>query len=440
MTPMGSAPFFRMYVLTLLLLLLGISAINIVVDPFGIYRIFEMNGVNHVKTGPGNHVRMAKAGATRAIMPRSVILGNSRAEFGINPEHPGWSAKPVYNLAISGSNIYEILRYLQHAHRIQPIEQALLMLDFSQFNAYRKNAPDFAEGRLSVTSEGNDNPFYFTYDVVSSVFSVDALTESLNTLWRSATRRTTTYLGNGQRDWHDDLLFRTAIERFGSYSNLFSVEEDGLLLNASKNPRRPYIESFRNDATHSDVFETFRQLIRTAIQNKIDLRLAIGPSHARYFETYRLSGSWPLWEDWKRGLVRVVEEEAIRAGVKPFPLWDFSGANDLTTEPVPSPTDRTTHMRWYFESSHYTTDLGDLVQDRIFGIRSAGRSVPEDFGVLLTGKNIEQRLADIRDKNRWFRRMQPGVAQELQQAASRHDLSTDFCRAVDGRNVTAVWN
>lgn len=433
----GSAVFLRTYALALFALLAGICALNVLVDPFGIYRIVLVPGFNDVKTGAGNHVRMAKAGAVRALRPRAIVLGNSRAEFGINPDHPGWRAQPVYNLGISGANIYEILRYFEHANRIQHIEQALLMLDFNQFNAYWENAPDFAEGRLSEGPDGSERPFYAAYDLVPSALSIDALSESFSTVWRSAMRKTTTYLANGQRDWHDDLLFRTAIERFGSYENLFSVEEDGLLSNRSRARRPPYVESFRN--ANTDVFETFRRLIREAIRSKVDLRLAIGPSHGRYFETYRLSGSWPLWEEWKRELVRAVEEEAEKAGVKPFPLWDFSGFDQYTTEPVPDAADKTAHMRWYFESSHYTTELGDMVQDRVFGVRVPSRAEPSDFGVLLTSANIDAHLARIRKLNRWFRNAQPAVARELQNAASRHELSKDFSRSADGRNLTAVW-
>ena len=63
--------------------------------------------------------------------------------------------------------------------------------------------------------------------------------------------------------------------------------------------------------------------MQIAIRDNVDLRFVIGPSHARYFECFRLMGNWYLWEEWKRTLVRILEEEAAKAGVKPFPLWDF---------------------------------------------------------------------------------------------------------------------
>lgn len=431
--------FLQTYFITLVALLSGTVASNLIIDPFGIYHRIEIEGFNNVKTGQGDHVRMGKAGSVRAFTPRALILGNSRAEYGINPVHPGWRAKPVYNLAISGANMYEILRYFQHAHQLQHVEQVLFMLDYNQFNAYWENASDFTEDRLSITPDEKENPYYYLSDVIPSTLSIKALTQSTNTILRSITGKSTTYLKNGQRDWRNDLLFKTAIEKFGSYASLFSAEETGLFLNRSKGREPPYVESFFNERSKVNVFDAFRRLVQIAIRDKVDLRLAIGPSHARYFESYRLMGSWPLWEEWKRSLVNIVEEEAAKAGVAPFPIWDFTGFNPLTMEPVPPVSDKQTHMKWYFESSHYTTDLGDLVQDRVFAYKEPGRNLPDYFGVLITGKTLDEHLLGIRAQNRKFRETQPLVAKEIQRSASGFDLSEDFARNTSGSNVTATW-
>lgn len=431
--------FLRWYFLTLILLIVVVVAFNLTIDPFGVYQFVEINGVNNVKTGQGAYVRMGKAGSVRAFKPRAVIVGDSRAEYGINPEHPGWKAKPVYNLAISGANVYEILRYFQHAQGIQPIEQVLFVLDFKQFNAFRENTEDFDENRLSVTFDEQKNTFYYLSDFISTTLSLKSLSQSVNTIWRSAVKRSTTYLKNGQRDWHDNLLFRSAIETFGSYHKLFTLEEEGLFSARRKDSVPPYVESFSSPDSGVNTIELFRRLVRIAIRDNIDLRLVISPCHARYFECYRLMGNWYLWEEWKRALVRIIDEEAAKAGVKPFPLWDFSGFNPLTMELVPSADDKKTQMKWYFESSHYTTALGDLMQDRIFGHNEPGRIVPDYFGVLLTSKNIEDHLQNIREENSRFRKLQPIIAKELSDSAATFDLLDDYARDLDGTNVTFKW-
>jgi hypothetical protein len=150
-------------------------------------------------------------------------------------------------------------------------------------------------------------------------------------------------------------------------------------------------------------------------------------------------GNWFLWEEWKRNLALIVEEEAAKAGVTPFPLWDFSGFNPLTMEPVPPADDKKTRMKWYFESSHYTTDLGDMIQDRVFDHKESGRTVPDYFGVLITSKNIMNHLDNIREENIRFRESQPKVAKELSDLAAEFDLLDSYAKDANGNNITFKW-
>jgi hypothetical protein len=102
-------------------------------------------------------------------------------------------------------------------------------------------------------------------------------------------------------------------------------------------------------------------------------------------------------ERWKRDLVNLLAADAARhPQEKPIPLWDFTGYNSLTTEEVPSAEEEGKPMRWYWESSHFKKELGDLVLDRMFDHHEPSRTIPDDFGVLLTTKNIEAHLARIR--------------------------------------------
>jgi hypothetical protein len=178
-----------------------------------------------------------------------------------------------------------------------------------------------------------------------------------------------------------------------------------------------------NQRTKINVFDWFRKIVKISIRDNIELHLALTPSHARYFEMHRLMGNWTLWEEWKRALVDIVEEEAKIAGVTPFPLWDFSGFTPLTTEYVPSDNEKDTKMEWYFESSHFTTDLGDLIQDKVFNRNILSNNVPDYFGVLITSKNIDEHLEETRVLNLRFREEQPNVAKELQELASKYIMN-----------------
>jgi hypothetical protein len=173
--------------------------------------------------------------------------------------------------------------------------------------------------------------------------------------------------------------------------------------------------------------EEVRDAVAIAYRMKSDMHLFIGPSHARQWETIQASGLWAQFENWKRMLVNIVESEAAKANATPFQVWDFSGYNSITEEDVPSATDINKRMHYYYESSHYTPAAGDLVLDRIFDYKSPSRTVPDDFGVLLTSKNIEAHLVSIRAAREHYRLSHPDDVAEIE-AMAQEVTKAKHCR------------
>ena len=113
-------------------------------------------------------------------------------------------------------------------------------------------------------------------------------------------------------------------------------------------------------------------------------------------------------------MVTINEEEALHAGKTPFPLWDFSMYNDFTTEAVPAMADTQSIMHWWLESAHFKKELGDLILDMIFNYHRSGRSMPDDFGVLLNIENIDSHLQKIRIDRQQYRNSHPGDIAEIE--------------------------
>jgi hypothetical protein len=164
--------------------------------------------------------------------------------------------------------------------------------------------------------------------------------------------------------------------------------------------------SFALATAASRPLESVRQMVALAHAKDIDLVLVLSPAHARQVETYAAAGLWAQWEQWKRSLVDINEAEAHRTGKPPFALWDFSGYNDATMERFPAAGDLTL-MRWYYESSHFTPQLGERMLDRIGGAADAA------FGVNLDSSNIGVRLLDTRGARERWRELNPGDAEEI---------------------------
>jgi len=90
---------------------------------------------------------------------------------------------------------------------------------------------------------------------------------------------------------------------------------------------------------------------------------------------------------------------AEELGRPPFPLWDFSGYNRYSSEPVPSR--KYQPMRWWWDPVHFKTGLGDLVLNRVFGL---GVGVADsDLGVRLDTEGLQAQLVHWRQAEQAYR-------------------------------------
>jgi hypothetical protein len=368
--------------------LLTTVGLNILIDPYGLYQSPRIKGLNAVKTEVSSHQRLIKATGVETFKPGAIVLGTSRAMVGIDPYHPGWGAAPVYNLALPGCNVYEAFRYLQHTQAIQPLQQVVLMVDFFMFNAVAfPDTPDFDESIFTVDVEGKLQARGVGAKI-NILFSLDILFASLRTVKNQANDRLAIYLANGMEEPpHEAINIDGLRKQFLSNENgYFNTNYD----------------QFSFKIIQRDNWQIYQQLLKLAHQQGIVLHIAISPFHARLSETIAAKGIWGLFEQWKQQLAALNESVAVAQDKPPFPLWDFSGYNHYTTETVPALGDRETTMQWYWESSHYKKELGDLVLDRIFGYDHPGRLISDDFGVLFTPESINAHLQQIReDRERW---------------------------------------
>jgi hypothetical protein len=76
-------------------------------------------------------------------------------------------------------------------------------------------------------------------------------------------------------------------------------------------------------------------------------------------------------------------------------------------------------MRWFYDSTHGTRALGDLVQDRIFGMRTVDEVDAAAFGVRLRSAVIEEHLAAVRADRAVYRAAFPRDVEEVEAAAAR---------------------
>lgn len=120
-----------------------------------------------------------------------------------------------------------------------------------------------------------------------------------------------------------------------------------------------------------------------AHQQNIQIYLHIPPVHAWLTEALYAQGLGNEYRVWVTELVRINEASAARNSHAPFPLWDFSGYNSVTTEALPAPGSRN-KMRNYYDGSHYLPKVGEAMLNKMF---NQNNSV-SNFGKSLHSANL----------------------------------------------------
>ena len=99
-------------------MLLALTAsVNIAIDPYRRFGARPILGLSVLKPAAIGQVRMAKAYGVIRRDFKTLLLGNSRVDVGIDPRSPGFSQDqaPVYNLGQPGTGSETALAYLKHA-------------------------------------------------------------------------------------------------------------------------------------------------------------------------------------------------------------------------------------------------------------------------------------------------------------------------------------
>lgn len=384
------------------------SGFNWLVDPYKIWNPPAIQGVNTVKPALGSHERIYKAVSLARYPANTIILGTSRSDIGLNPNHPALG-QDVINLATLGQRYYETRKFFDLMHDREKIKNFIIGLDFF-----------LANYELLERSDPVDENFT-NYRSLQLLFSIFTLIDSARSIGKETEYPSDPQSENGLRFRPEDL-----VKSMGGNRKMFRENEMEILLDSYST--LPICEfDYASKGGYFPQLKEIRSIFSSAHRNHVALKLLISPAHARQWEAHAIAGQWGKWEEWKHRLVIMNEEEAKRAGAQPFPLWDFSGYNSITTETVPALGDTKTIMRWYFESSHYTTATGDLVLDRIFNFKSPERTVPNDFGVLLTSRNIDLQLASIRAAREHYRQTHPEDVAEIE-AEARDVVNIKHCK------------
>ncbi len=380
------------YAVSLFALLIVVGTINLSVDPDGRFRFIDKAGFNQIKISPNPGARQGKAVALQQCDYGTIILGSSRAETGIFPESTQFIARPVYNASLIGTSMLEVYRMGEYLLNHQAPETIVLGLDFLMFSKARTYADDYLDSML--------NPQQSLLSTLKYALSMDALMS----IWITVDWNTSGVAKRCFYSGHNDKRRTIVDQRFAFDETEFTYM------------RNPGL--YGKHELSTEYLDKLEALIRLIIEKDIELKLFISPMHAVHMELLDDAGLIPSLHEWKQRMVEIVTRiNGEYPARPPLELWDFSGYNSVTTEPVPA-EGSPEQMQWYRDSAHYRVAAGDMVIERLLHPESAAANLPADFGINLRSENISAVLEKERDLAKQYRAAQPAEVENARRLAA----------------------
>jgi len=395
--------------LSLSFCLLGAVIIfNYLIDPYDIYTHDIIKIKKHIVY---SSLRMHKAYSVSTLKPKTIIAGSSRTQQGYNPANELLLHKPVYNMGLVLTNIYETYRYIQHASAQGKLKQLFLTLDLFSFNAMLPNRSDFNENYFAVSKDGKYQTDW-RHPHLFGLLSFGALSASSRTILLANESRKPLIDRNGMQN--QGSLHR-AIMSLGHRASSLMIEKQFAKFVLFPAPSKEF--RFINPHTQLSSYKIFRDLLTLCHNKNIETYIIINPTHARFQELYYLRGLWDRYESWKKQLAEINHAVASKQNTPAFDIWDFTGYNSVTTEKVPA--SKTQAMKFFWESVHFKPHTGNIVLSKVLSKITPDKV--SDFGTKLTINNIDKHLVSIRTQRQHYIKSNQNELQGLYSAMKETD-------------------
>ena len=350
-----------------------IAGINWFIDPFGMYWSPTVSNINQQKTEAGTRVRLVKAYRPAMVNPTVLLVGNSRVEMGLNPQHPIFAGQTVYNQAMPGAGVAHQVKYaLEVIEKNPDLKQIIMGLDILDFFlTYR------TDRKLPQSIQTSSQEWYEEmHNIAPLLFSLDTFISSLHTITKQGHNANSI---NAQG-------FNTAagyidIMKYEGIVVLFQQKYNQLVNQLHK--QNYYIEK---EVNKSPQLAALTQLLQETNKRNIDVQFFINPYHYSYLHILDEAGYWAHFNDWKQLITTFFSDRDT-----PPTVWDFSGFNHFTNERLPFEKIHQP-MDWYWEPAHYKQELGDIILTTML----ASSNGPPSFGQKLTPLTISDVIKEDR--------------------------------------------
>lgn len=329
-----------------------IVAAVIVIDPYGLYQYVDQPDFNHVKPRVDRFQAEIKIHRANTLAADAYILGNSRMENGLDPDHAGFARRGLsaYNLALSGTRTLAARHELQTLQSLGQHPKVIIMgVEFLDFLVDAKQTSPDPQKYLREHEYGR---WKWRFD---SAFSMTSVTDAIKTVRIQHDDNAETQAPRGlnpllefRKYAREEGYYAIFQQRAREYARFYQgLPHDLRLVHEDSSPDR----------------DELRKVLALAYQDHAQIELVIYPYHAQIEEMWRAVGLWPVFEQWKR--IMVAEIASFRATHQDaqIRLLDFSGYGEVQCEQIPKRGDLATKTRFYWEAGHFKTVVGERIID-----------------------------------------------------------------------------
>ena len=334
---------------------------NYIINPYNIFSHSYQGRYNYFKPYALSD-RMTKFYEAKHLNPSTLMMGTSRIGLFkytyLNPYAP----KPIYNLALAGSSIYEQTRYLEYMIKHKNIKMIVWGLDFFSFNPDKKNEVTFEDERL--------NKGIYLDDYITSLLAYRTFEKSIQTIKINFKHNYTKELN---RPYFEEAQYYK--QQGQPYSRNKINKNVRNTLNEYKN-HTEFLKSAHFSDPHSidSSLKRVRYIIQLCKEKKIACVIYTSPVYVTHLDLIYSLGLGNTFDYWKKSLLSIQ------------PYNDFCTYNSVTS-----------NIMNFRDSTHITSNNGEIIFAKNF--KNSKIFVPKDFGYTVTAKNINEHLNQQRKKH-----------------------------------------
>ena len=361
-----------------------VIAFVIVVDPYRLFRLVEKTDFNQIKPAPERYQEEIKLSVAKAFGGNAIILGNSRAEIGFNPEYTDLpeTGYVAFNLAIAGSTAATAKR--QYAYLQQAGQHPKLIVLGVEFLDFLRKPTALDTIKLNSQAERSPDAWKWKFD---TIFSIASVADAIETLHIQHRPESITMTAQG----FNPLLEYRKYAREQGYYALF---QQRAIENAKKYLSKKG-QSF--DFAHAADMRDVKSLLESDFADNAEMHVIIYPYHAQILAMFEQAGLWTAFETWKLQLAEQVAVVQKNYPNRRITLWDFSGYSRFQCERIPAKNDKLAVTEWYWEAGHFKPSLGNKIIERL--LKPERKFADSSFGFSLNtgnGKENQQRIESER--------------------------------------------